>query len=358
MTRTDEKVGTVVETWFPRFLANGLDYLDVRRILDRVERWDDWGLAWSDAAEEYAALGESALEQGRSVTAADHLRRAALTLQFAQFVLTEDAELRTRLHRRQAELYRCAAPHLRPPAEPIELALDGAPLHGYLRRPAPEGRFGLVVLLPGLESTKEQFSTYEPYFLERGAATLSFEGPGQGEARLELPYRDEIYGRAVEELAHAIPRLPGVDPERLVVLGTSFGGYLALRHATAFAGVRGVIDIAGPYDLRGLAQLNPVVQDGFVHFTGASDGAEAADLLADVTLDGRLASIDAPVLVVHGGADRVIPVEHAHRIVAALGGRAQLHLEPDGSHSCNNLYTRIRPLVADWAAGRLDAGGR
>jgi 2,6-dihydroxypseudooxynicotine hydrolase len=353
MTQTDAKLATVVETWFPRFLANGLDYLDVRRTLDRVERWEDWGQAWSDAADEYAALGEAALAGGRFETAADHLRRAALTLQFAQFVLTDEPELRERLHRRQADLFRRAAPHLRPPAEPLAPALDGSPLHGYLRRPAPEGRFPLVVLLPGLESTKEQFSTYEPYFLERGVATLSFEGPGQGEARLELPYRDEAYGRAVAALSAAIPALPGVDAGRVVVLGTSFGGYLALRHAAAFGGVRGVVDIAGPYDLRGLAGLNDVVQDGFVHFTGAADRAEAAALLADVSLDGRLDALDAPVLVLHGEADRVIPVEHARRIAAALGPRAHLHLEPAGTHSCNNLYTRIRPLVADWVAERL-----
>ena len=347
--QTDDKLSTVVETWFPRFLANGLDYLDVRRILDRVERWEDWAPAWSEAAEEVAALGEEALAAGRTPTAAEHLRRAALTLQFAQFVLTDDPEERSRLHARQAELYRRAAPHLRPPAEPLRLA----PFHGYLRRPAPEGSSGLVVLLPGLESTKEQFSTYEPYFLERGVATLSFEGPGQGETRLAFPYRDEDYGSAVAALAEAIPRLPGVDPERLVVLGTSFGGYLALRHAGAFGGVRGVVDIAGPFDLRGLDSLNPVVQDGFVHFTGAADRDEAERLLADVDLDGRLGPDGPPVLVLHGGRDRVIPVEHAHRIAAALGPRAHLRLEPEGTHSCNNLYTRIRPVVADWVAERL-----
>ena len=49
----------------------------------------------------------------------------------------------------------------------------------------------------------------------------------------------------------------------------------------------------------------------------------------------------------------MIPVEHAHRIAAALGPRAHLHLEPEGTHSCNNLYTRIRPAVADWVAERL-----
>ena len=36
------KVDAVVENWFPRFLANGLDSFDVRRTLNRVDGWEDW----------------------------------------------------------------------------------------------------------------------------------------------------------------------------------------------------------------------------------------------------------------------------------------------------------------------------
>jgi hypothetical protein len=88
--QTDDKLSAVVENWFPRFLANGLDYLDVRRTLDAIERWEDWAGAWEAAARRYAELGEQALREGRSATGAEHLRRAALTLQFAQFLLTDD----------------------------------------------------------------------------------------------------------------------------------------------------------------------------------------------------------------------------------------------------------------------------
>src|SRR3954451_10692399 len=171
------KVDSVVENWFPRFLANGLDYFDVRRILGDVDVWSDWAPAWTAAADRYAALGHEAAARGHRVTAADHLRRAALTLQFAQFVLTDQPELRRRLQRRQADLYAECAPLCDPPARPVRFG-DGTT--GYLRIPGDQPS-GLVVLLPGLESTKEQFSTYEPFFLDRGVATLSLEGPGQGE---------------------------------------------------------------------------------------------------------------------------------------------------------------------------------
>jgi dipeptidyl aminopeptidase/acylaminoacyl peptidase len=266
-------------------------------------------------------------------------------------VITEDAAVRERLHRRQVELYTRAAPLLLPPAEPFAVPFDGTELPGYLRRPAGAEPVGLVVLIPGLESTKEQFTTYEPYFLERGMATLSFEGPGQGEAWYLLPFRDRDYRRAVAALGEAVAALS----ERTVVLGTSFGGYLALRCAAAVPGLAGVVSISGRHDLADFDDMEPVVQEGFARLVRETDPRE---VLADVTLAGRLYDLDAPVLVLHGRRDRLVPDEQMERIAAALGERAELWIEPDGSHSCNNLHTRVRPAIADWVRARLVAAGR
>ena len=345
----------MLDHWFPRFLANGLDYLDVRSILDRTPSWEDWGREWSAAAERYARLGEQALASGRRVTAADHLRRAALTLQFAHFAITADAAAREALHRRQAELYARAAPLLRPPAEPVRVPFSGTELPGYLRRPAGTEAAGVVVLLPGLESTKEQFSTYEPYFLERGVATISFEGPGQGESWYATPFRDERYRSAVRALGGMIAGLAGVAGRHVVVLGTSFGGYLALRCASVVPGLAGVVTISGRYDLSDFAEMPPVVQDGYARIVRAASRAEARELLADVTLDGRLGDLAVPVLVLHGQRDGLVPERQLRQITAALGERAEQWIEPEGGHSCNNLHTRIRPAVADWVRERLDA---
>ena len=353
------KLEQVVANWYPRFLANGIDWFDLTRTLEAVDDWEGWADAWTATADDYEQLGTAALEAGHRVTAAEHLRRASLTLQFAQFVLTEEPVRRAALQRRMADLYARCAPLLDPPAARTTIAYGGQrSVVGYLRVPHGVRSPGLVVLIPGLESTKEQFSTYEPYFLDRGVATLSVEGPGQGEGGSSAPFRDTTYAEAMAVVGRAIDSLDGLpkvlDPTRVVVLGTSFGGYLALRHAGAFTGVRGVVDIAGPYDLRAFDDLQDVTQEGFRDFVGARDQRQAQALLADVTLDGVLEDLQAPVLVVHGDKDRIIAVEHAHRIISGLDGRATVRLEPDGNHSCNNLATVVRPAVADWVADRLE----
>jgi 2,6-dihydroxypseudooxynicotine hydrolase len=354
----DDKLSAVVDNWLPRFLANGLDALQVQQVLAGIDRWEQWPDAWAASARTWEESADAAVAAGHHVTAGQQLQRAALTLQFAQFVLTEDVGARERIHRRQVELYRRAAPLLSPPAEPVAIPFDGVALPGYLRRPPGDAPTGLVVLVPGLESTKEQFSTYEPYFLDRGMATLSFEGPGQGETWYERAFDDQSYQAAFREVLHFVDGLPGVDRARLGVVGTSFGGYLALKSAAAFPGLACVVDIAGPYDLSGFDELQPVLQDGFTHLVKAADREAAKARLRDVTLEGALQGLEAPVLVVHGLQDRVIPPGEAQRIQQALGGRAEMWLEPDGNHACNNLYSVIRPAIADWVADRLtDATG-
>jgi 2,6-dihydroxypseudooxynicotine hydrolase len=351
---THGKLDAVVTNWYPRFLANGIDWFDLQRTLGAVDDWEQWADAWAATADRYEDLGLIALEAGHRVTAAEHLRRAALTLQFAQFVLTEEPERRAALQQRMAAVYTLCAPLLDPPAHRYAVPYGGQrQVVGYLRLPPNVEKPGVVILLPGLESTKEQFSTYEPYFLRRGVATLSVEGPGQGEGALTAPFRDALYGDAIAAVGESISARQDIDPTSVVVLGTSFGGYLALRHATRIEGLRGVVDIAGPYDLRGFAELQEVTRDGFREFVAAADEDEARKLLDDVTLDGVLGEFPVPVFVVHGEQDRIIDVSHAHRIISALPQNADVRLEREGNHSCNNVASIVRPAVADWVADRL-----
>ena len=348
-----EKLSAVVDNWLPRFLANGLDALQVQGVLARIERWDQWATAWTESAQEWEDRAESARTAGHETSAGQHFQRAALTLQFAQFVLTEDDAAREAIHRRQADLYRIAAPLLRSPALPVSIPFGSSSLPGYLRRPTTRPEAGLVLLVPGLESTKEQFSTYEPYFLDRGLATLSFEGPGQGETWYETPFSDTAFQEAFAAVFAFVAGLGDVAEGCIAVVGTSFGGYLALKSARASAGLACVVDIAGPYDLAGFDDLQPVIQDGFARITKAPDLATAKARLSDVSLDGALDDLDLPVLIVHGEKDTVIVPAHARRIKEALQGRAELWLEPAGNHGCNNMFSVIRPAVADWVADRV-----
>ena len=102
-------------------------------------------------------------------------------------------------------------------------------------------------MVPGLDSTKEEFRSTEALFLERGMATFSVDGPGQGEAEYDLPIRGdwEVPGQAIVD---AVAAQPGIDPERIGAWGVSLGGYYAPRMTSGVEQIRACIALAGPYN--------------------------------------------------------------------------------------------------------------
>src|SRR5207248_4707040 len=65
----------------------------------------------------------------------------------------------------------------------------GATMYGILRKPWHIPRPPVVVLIPGLDSVKEELHNYGDDFLRRGMAVLAIDGPGQGEMEFEFPLR-------------------------------------------------------------------------------------------------------------------------------------------------------------------------
>jgi len=100
-------------------------------------------------------------------------------------------------------------------------------------------------LIPGLDSTKDEFREVERSFHDRGMATFALDGPGQGEAEWALPIRPEweVVG---ETVIGYLQSMPDVDSNRIGVWGVSLGGFYAARLASANLPVRATIALAGP----------------------------------------------------------------------------------------------------------------
>jgi len=170
----DRRVQAAVDNWAPRFVSNGVDFNDFRRTTAGIETWNEWLPAWVETGDEHRELAETATSD---VSAGEAYVRAALAYHFAKFVWVVDVERNHDTTRNAIAALREAHRRLDRSAERIEIPFDGAVLAGNLRGPrdAP-----LVLVIPGLDSTKEEFFHWEDVFLRRGLATLSLDGPGQG----------------------------------------------------------------------------------------------------------------------------------------------------------------------------------
>ena len=348
----DPRVRAATDHWAPRFIAMGVDYNDFVRTIGRIERWEDWLDAWSAVADEHLELAHAAVGAGHGRTAGEAYLHAALCLHFGKFVWTLDAARhRAATERSIASLYR-AHEYLDPSAERVEAALNGRVLAANLRRPAGSGQPPLVLLIPGLDSTKEEFFYHENAFLVRGMATLSMDGPGQGESGFALAIRPD-YEVAVGAVLDAVAGRDDLDLERVGAVGVSLGGYYAPRAAAFEPRLRAVAGISGSYDFGELwDQLPPLTRETFTVKSGARDDAEGRERAGALSLRGVAGEIRQPALFVTGGLDRIVPWQQTER-AAREAPRGEFVLFEQGSHVCSNMPYRYRPLVADWMLEQL-----
>lgn len=345
----------IIHQRLPRLLVSGVDYNDAQLLLKRITRAEDWCSEWVRMGEEHEAQGDEALRLGHHVTAGEAFRRAAICYHTGQCVYFEDIEQKYRVQQRQQAAYRKATPYLRPPAEELQIPFEGIVFSGYLRRPAGGSRPPCVLLNPGADSTKEEFSTLEEEFLRRGLATFSYDGPGQGMTWRHMKLRPDTE-KPVGAILDVLAARVDLDAARIGIWGRSLGGYAAPRAASFEPRLRACISIGAFYDMAATWPRFPRTTKDPIRFgLGAETDEEARDLARGFSLAGVLKNLTCPLLIVHSGMDTVCPVEDSERLQREAGGRTWLRVFPEGNHVCDNIPYKVRPLMADWMAEQLGA---
>ena len=351
----DDRLATAISHWAPRFTTNGVTAGDFDRIVNGITSWDDWCAAWSAVAAEHEQLGRAALAAGRTISAGQHLSQAAVYFHFAKFLFVGDLDQMRTAHNRAVRCLTDALPYLDPAGRRVEIPFERSRMVGVLRLPPGAGPHPAMIMIPGLDSAKEELRSTEELFLQRGIATFSVDGPGQGEAEYDLAIRGdwEVPGAAVIDW---LSGENGIDPDRIGVWGVSLGGYYAPRVASGDQRVRACVALAGPYSFAdGWDSLPILTREAFRVRSKSPDMDTARQRAAELTLIGRAGLITCPLRAVTGKLDRLIPWQHAQRLVDEASGETQLLVLEHGNHGCANLAPFHRQTTADWAAERLGA---
>jgi acetyl esterase/lipase len=160
----------------------------------------------------------------------------------------------------------------------------------------------------------------------------------------------------------------GVDPERLCAYGLSAGGQLAAMLAVRETRDEGdpalpdyssrvacAVDLAGLTDLT-ILEANPEDQEWVTEQLGGTV-AEVPEAYRDLSPVAFVDAQSAPMLVIHGLADTVTPIEHPRRLLAALqdAGVEVVYAELAGErHLSVGDWTRTGPLVLAFLDRHLD----
>jgi 2,6-dihydroxypseudooxynicotine hydrolase len=351
----DPVVAHVLETWAPRMIVQGIDFNDVVTTSARIRGWKDWCREWSATAmgHEESARAAEAKDSRQSATEAYLL--ASIAYHFACNNSPDDMEQYVPAHNKRVQCYAKAAPYLDPPAVRHEVPFDHFRMPAYLRVPNGLAKPPVIVIISGLESTKEEARTMEDVFLRRGMATFAFDGPGQGETWFQGGMIVE-FERATSAVIDHLEKLPQVDAARVGVFGPSMGGYLAPRSAACDERIRACTLAGGMYDrTRALNRLDdPFEFARIAHIWKVYEKERLAELNQRCTLEGLAPKIRCPLLIVHGTKD-FVPLEQAQRLYDEASGPKELVVLEGGNHVCNNMPFRYRPLIADFLGAHLAA---
>jgi dipeptidyl aminopeptidase/acylaminoacyl peptidase len=240
-------------------------------------------------------------------------------------------------------------------------AADGRTLTGYLTTPigrAPTG-LPLVVLAHGGPQSRDTpgFDWWAQAIASRGYAVLqvNFRGSdGFGAELVEAGYGE--WGRKMQtDLSDGVRHLTSqgvVDPKRVCITGGSYGGYAAMAGPTLDRGVyRCAVAVAGVSDLGRMigeaAGANRAALRYWKRFMGAENASDPK--LAQISPARIAGRADAPILLIHGKDDTVVPYEQSQIMAEALtaaGKPVEFVTMPGEDHWLSKGATRLQMLQA------------
>ena len=235
----------------------------------------------------------------------------------------------------------------------IDIETADGMMNSFVVHPEEGGPFPVVLMIPGLDSTKEEVRSTEQTFLDRGLATFSVDGPGQGEAEYDVKIRGD-WAPVAEVLYDAMGEQPVLDRSRLGVWGVSLGGYYSVAVTSALGDrVSAGVALAGPFNFGecwdGLPSLT---RDTFRVRSHTADDDEARAVATTLDLSEAAPRVTAPMLLVFGKKDRLIPYQQAEKVHAAVP-RSELLMLEEANHGCADYSPWHRLRTADWLAAHL-----
>ena len=193
------------------------------------------------------------------------------------------------------------------------------------------------------------------------ALRFDFSGNGQSEGE----FSKSTYSKQVAEMQEASGVILKKGVRRLGLAGHSMGAVIAVLTAPRIETVKAVCTLAGRLtglnaaNFFSLSQIKELENTGKVSFTSRGRSLQlSTEFFADAKqydLPETVKSLKTPLMVVHGDADEIIPVENAYQAKSLNPEHMELAVIAGADHMFSNDKHRsqIVKLVVRWFKERL-----
>lgn len=197
---------------------------------------ESYARAWSDMAEQLKKRAEQAQKKGHRETARQCYIRASNYLRAAMGTLSPKHPNHQKYWKASRDCFDTAGQLFETPFAGFTVPFGGGLLPCYFLRPLSDEilRPTLIVATGGEGTNMEMYFWAAATGIKRGYNVLLFEGPhnpGGNYLGAQPLIQPENCEQSVSAVIDELLKQKGVDPERIAIIGYSFGGYVSIRAA-------------------------------------------------------------------------------------------------------------------------------
>lgn len=214
-------------------------------------------------------------------------------------------------------------------------SVDGLKLVGWF---VPSQNGAVVILQHGYKSTREEMLNEAEMLYRHGYGVLLTTVRAHDHSEGEMITFGMREVRDMDAWYQYLLTRTDIDPDRIGMLGNSFGGMLVIQYAAQNENIKAVVADSA------FSSLNDTVSTSVTYFTDlpAFPFAPLIVYWAERETGFKLEDIDAtkwvaqisprPVFLMQGGADVAISANSGQRLYDAAGEPKELWFEPDLGH--------------------------
>ncbi|WP_375386815.1 alpha/beta hydrolase family protein [uncultured Amnibacterium sp.] len=330
---------------------------------------DEWAAVWTAVGDRVVREAEDAEEREAREARAALYKHAYTTYTMGRFPAPTTPGKRA-AYAKALDAYARYADLLPQRLEVVRIPFEGSEIVGYLRTPAGDGPFPLMVQCGGLDFWKEQVADEALSYLPHGIAVFGVDMPGTGEAPIKADVGSERMFSAIYDWAETRDDL---DSTRMFMRGVSWGGHWATRVAFLEKDrILGAINHGGAvhhffqeeWQLKALG-----TREYLLDLFGARSNVFGVSTLDEflaygprmsLLIDDRIDGPCAPMLVMNGASDSQVPIAD-QLLLITRGDAKEAWINPKGVHMGFGAgwgpERTVHEIIVPWLLKRLALAG-